>query len=243
MIEGRIHSLESFSTVHGPGIRFVIFMQGCPLRCLYCHNPDTWDVNVEPAYLMSAQELLEEVLKYKRFILNGGVTVTGGEPLLQSVFLEEFFKLCREEGIHTALDTSGAITSTAAFDMLEYVDLVLLDIKAIDPDLHKELTKAKIDKPLTFLNHLQDIGKDTWVRHVVVPDLTDDTEQLERLADYLTQFSVIKKVELLPYHVMGVSKYEEMGMEYALKDTEALSSENLAVAEGVFFKKGLPLTI
>jgi pyruvate formate lyase activating enzyme len=200
-------------------------------------------VNVEPAYLMSAQELLEEVLKYKRFILNGGVTVTGGEPLLQSVFLEEFFKLCREEGIHTALDTSGAITSTAAFDMLEYVDLVLLDIKAIDPDLHKELTKAKIDKPLTFLNHLQDIGKDTWVRHVVVPDLTDDTEQLERLADYLTQFSVIKKVELLPYHVMGVSKYEEMGMEYALKDTEALSSENLAVAEGVFFKKGLPLTI
>ncbi len=243
MIKGRIHSLESFGTVDGPGIRFVIFMQGCPLRCLYCHNPDTWDVNVEPAYLMSAQELLEEVLKYKRFILNGGVTVTGGEPLLQSVFLEEFFKLCREEGIHTALDTSGAITSTAAFDMLEYVDLVLLDIKAIDPDLHKELTKAKIDKPLTFLNHLQDIGKDTWVRHVVVPDLTDDTEQLERLADYLTQFSVIKKVELLPYHVMGVSKYEEMGMEYALKDTEALSSENLAVAEGVFFKKGLPLTI
>ena len=243
MIKGRIHSLESFGTVDGPGIRFVVFMQGCPLRCLYCHNPDTWDVNVEPAYLMSAQELLEEVLKYKRFILNGGVTVTGGEPLLQSVFLEEFFKLCREEGIHTALDTSGAITSTAAFDMLEYVDLVLLDIKAIDPDLHKELTKAKIDKPLTFLNHLQDIGKDTWVRHVVVPDLTDDTEQLERLADYLTQFSVIKKVELLPYHVMGVSKYEEMGMEYALKDTEALSSENLAVAEGVFFKKGLPLTI
>ena len=243
MIKGRIHSLESFGTVDGPGIRFVVFMQGCPLRCLYCHNPDTWDVNVEPAYLMSAQELLEEVLKYKRFILNGGVTVTGGEPLLQSVFLEEFFKLCREEGIHTALDTSGAITSTAAFDMLEYVDLVLLDIKAIDPELHKQLTKARIDKPLAFLNHLQDIGKDTWVRHVVVPNLTDDTEQLEKLADYLTQFSVIKKVELLPYHVMGVSKYEEMGMEYALKDTEALSSENLAVAEGVFFKKGLPLTI
>ncbi len=243
MIKGRIHSLESFGTVDGPGIRFVIFMQGCPLRCLYCHNPDTWDVNVEPAYLMSAQELLEEVLKYKRFILNGGVTVTGGEPLLQSVFLKEFFKLCREEGIHTALDTSGAITSTAAFDMLEYVDLVLLDIKAIDPELHKQLTKARIDKPLAFLNHLQDIGKDTWVRHVVVPNLTDDTEQLEKLADYLTQFSVITKVELLPYHVMGVSKYEEMGMEYALKDTEALSSENLSVAEGIFSEKELPLRI
>ncbi len=243
MIKGRIHSLESFGTVDGPGIRFVVFMQGCPLRCLYCHNPDTWDVNVEPAYLMSAQELLEEVLKYKRFILNGGVTVTGGEPLLQSVFLKEFFKLCREEGIHTALDTSGAITSTAAFDMLEYVDLVLLDIKAIDPELHKQLTKARIDKPLAFLNHLQDIGKDTWVRHVVVPNLTDDTEQLEKLADYLTQFSVIKKVELLPYHVMGVSKYEEMGMEYALKDTEALSSENLSVAEGIFSEKELPLRI
>src|SRR5690554_3467519 len=166
-MKGRIHSLESFGTVDGPGIRFVIFMQGCPLRCLYCHNPDTWDVNVEPAYMMSAKELLDEVLKYKRFILNGGVTVTGGEPLLQSVFLKEFFKLCREEGIHTAIDTSGAITSTAAFDMLEYVDLVLLDIKAIDPELHKNLTSARLDKPLAFLNHLQEIGKDTWIRHVV----------------------------------------------------------------------------
>ena len=243
MIKGRIHSLESFGTVDGPGIRFVIFMQGCPLRCLYCHNPDSWDVRVEPAYLMSAQELLEEVLKYKRFILNGGVTVTGGEPLLQSVFLKEFFKLCREEGIHTALDTSGAITSTAAFEMLEYVDLVLLDIKAIDPELHKHITSAKIDKPITFLNHLQEIGKDTWIRHVVVPNLTDDKEQLERLADYLARFNVIKKVELLPYHVMGVSKYEEMGMEYVLKDTEALSSEKLAVAEEIFSKKGLPLTV
>lgn len=243
MIKGRIHSLESFGTVDGPGIRFVIFMQGCPLRCLYCHNPDTWDVNVEPAYSMTAQELLEEVLKYKRFILNGGVTVTGGEPLLQSVFLKEFFKLCREEGIHTAIDTSGAITSVAAFEMLEYVDLVLLDIKAIDPELHKQLTKARIDKPLAFLNHLQEIGKDTWVRHVVVPDLTDDKEQLEKLAHYLTQFSVVKKVEILPYHVMGVSKYEEMGMEYALKDTEALSSEQLAVAETIFSEKGLPLRI
>ena len=243
MIKGRIHSLESFGTVDGPGIRFVVFMQGCPLRCLYCHNPDTWDVNVEPAYLMSAQELLEEVLKYKRFILNGGVTVTGGEPLLQSVFLKEFFKLCREEGIHTAIDTSGAITSTAAFEMLEYVELVLLEYKAIDPELHEQLTKARIDKPLAFLNHLQEIGKDTWVRHVVVPELTNDKEQLEKLAHYLTQFSVIKKVELLPYHVMGVSKYEEMGMEYALKDTEALSSENLSVAEGIFSEKELPLRI
>lgn len=243
MIKGRIHSLESFGTVDGPGIRFVIFMQGCPLRCLYCHNPDTWNVRVEPAYLMSAQELLEEVLRYKRFILNGGVTVTGGEPLLQSVFLKEFFKLCREEGIHSALDTSGSITSTAAYEMLEYVDLVLLDIKAIDPELHKHLTSARIDKPLAFLNHLQEIGKDTWIRHVVVPNLTYDKELLENLADYLTRFNVIKKVELLPYHIMGVSKYEELGMEYALKETEALSSEKLAVAEGIFSNKGLPLTI
>ncbi|HLW08772.1 MAG TPA: pyruvate formate-lyase-activating protein [Fermentimonas sp.] len=240
-MKGRIHSFESFGTVDGPGIRFVIFMQGCPLRCLYCHNPDSWDVRVEPSYSMTAQELLEEVLKYKRFISNGGVTVTGGEPLLQSVFLKEFFKLCQSEGIHTALDTSGSITSSAAFELLEYTDLVLLDIKAIDAQLHKHLTGARIDKPLAFLNHLQDIGKDTWVRHVVVPDLTYDVAQLEKLANYLTQFSVIKKVELLGYHLMGVSKYEELGMEYALKDTDALSAEQLSVAEKIFSSKGLPI--
>ena len=240
-MKGRIHSLESFGTVDGPGIRFVIFMQGCPLRCLYCHNPDSWDVHVEPSYSMTAQELLEEVLKYKRFISNGGVTVTGGEPLLQSTFLTEFFKLCKDEGIHTALDTSGSLTNTASFDLLEFTDLVLLDIKAIDADLHKHLTGAKTDKPLAFLNHLQEIGKDTWVRHVVVPDLTDDKVQLEKLADYLIQFSVIKKVELLGYHLMGVSKYEELGMEYALKDTQSLSADQLAVAENIFLSKGLPI--
>lgn len=242
-MKAKIHSLESFGTVDGPGIRFVIFMQGCPLRCLYCHNPDTWDVNVEPAYTMSAQELLDEVLKYKRFILNGGVTVTGGEPLLQSSFLKVFFQLCREEHIHTAIDTSGAITSPAAYEMLEYVDLVLLDIKAIDPNMHRRLTSSRLDKPLAFLNHLQDIGKDTWIRHVVVPNYTDDNVQLENLADYLTQFSVIKKVELLPYHVMGVLKYKELGIEYPLKGIEQLSNERIAVAEKIFSDRGLPLRI
>lgn len=154
-IKGNIHSLESFGTVDGPGIRFVIFMQGCPLRCLYCHNPDTWDSKGLAKYQMTPEELLAEVLRYKNFIAKGGVTVTGGEPLLQAEFLREFFCLCREAGIHTALDTSGYICTPKALAVLEYADLVLLDIKTIDPDLHPRLTAVKLDNTLRFLDELE----------------------------------------------------------------------------------------
>ncbi|NDV58354.1 pyruvate formate-lyase-activating protein [Bacteroides sp. 519] len=238
-MKGRIHSLESFGTVDGPGIRFVIFMQGCPLRCLYCHNPDTWDTQNPSKYTMTASELLEEVLKYKNFIAKGGITVTGGEPLLQAEFLKEFFILCRAEGIHTALDTSGCILNDKIKELLQYVDLVLLDIKTLDVELHQTLTGIKRDGPLKFLDYLEANHIDTWIRHVIVPGLTDNDESLEKIAQYLTHFTVIKKIELLPYHIMGENKYEQLGMEYRLKGVEPLSAERLENARTIFRKQNL----
>jgi pyruvate formate-lyase 1-activating enzyme len=241
MNKGRIHSLESFGTVDGPGIRFVVFMQGCPLRCLYCHNPDTWDTKNPSKYSITASELLEEVLKYKNFIAKGGVTVTGGEPLLQPEFLTAFFGLCRAEGIHTALDTSGYTLNDKVKELLKYVDLVLLDIKTLEPDLHKALTGIKREGTLKFLDYLEENKIDTWIRHVVVPGLTDNDERLEKLAEFLTHFSVVKRIELLPYHVMGVNKYEQLGLEYKLKDVNPLSAERLDNARKIFGKYNLPL--
>ena len=236
---GYIHSLESFGTVDGPGIRFVVFMQGCPLRCLYCHNPDTWEVKRETPYQLEPEALLAEVLRYKNFIAKGGVTVTGGEPLLQPEFLKEFFRLCRENGIHTALDTSGYICSGKALKVLEYVDLVLLDIKTIDAGLHPRLTAVKLDNTLRFLDELEKRDIPVWVRHVVVPSLTDNDEDLEKLAGYVSRYKVIQKAELLPYHTMGIYKYEAQGLDYKLKGVEPLSAERLANAKTIFRKHGI----
>lgn len=242
-VKGRIHSLESFGTVDGPGLRFVIFLQGCPLRCLYCHNPDTWDVHVPAPYEMTAPELLQEVLKYKNYIRQGGVTVTGGEPLLQAAFLKEFFRLCKEEGLHTVLDTSGYIYSPQALEVLTYTDLVLLDIKAIDPGQYKTLTGVKLNNTLKFLDYLEEHRIDTWIRHVIVPGLTDDDEQLEKLAHYLTPYAVVKKVELISYHTMGAHKYEQLGINYTLKDTSPLSPERLENARQIFKRHHLTLSV
>ena len=238
---GKIHSLESFGTVDGPGIRFVVFMQGCPLRCLYCHNPDTWDVHRKTPYQLTPEALMDEVLRYKSFIAKGGVTVTGGEPLLQADFLKAFFQLCRKHGIHTALDTSGCVYSQKVLDLLEYTDLVLLDIKSIRAGFHEKLTGMKVDNTLRLLDYLQSKNIPVWIRHVIVPNLTDDAESLAALADYLKPFSVIEKVELLPYHTMGVNKYELEGMDYPLKDTQALAQEQLDAAKQIFKEAGLPV--
>lgn len=236
---GRIHSLESFGTVDGPGIRFVVFLQGCPLRCLYCHNPDTWDPKQSGKYLLSPEELLEEVLRYKSFIAKGGVTVTGGEPLMQPEFLYEFYSLCKENGLHTALDTSGAIFTEPVQKVYDIVDLVLLDVKSIDPNQHKELTGVRIDNTLQTLNYLEEKNKPTWVRHVIVPGWTDDDLLLKKTADYLVPYRCIEKVELLPYHDMGTRKYEQLGMEYRLKNTLPLSKERLENARTIFREAGL----
>lgn len=218
MLKGRIHSLESFGTVDGPGIRFVVFMQGCPLRCQFCHNPDTWDPNAPTPYELSPQELLQETLKYRNFIRKGGVTASGGEPLLQAAFVREYFRLCQEKGIHTALDTSGSIYTDESLSILDHTDLVLLDIKTLDEDFHKQYTGVEIHHNRMFLSHLQSIGQSTWIRQVLVPGRTDSKEYLTKLAQTISSHPVIEKVELLPYHSMGKYKYEKLGIPYVLED-------------------------
>ena len=216
-------------------------MQGCPLRCLYCHNPDSWDKNASGEYQFTPEELLNEVLKYKSFIAKGGVTVTGGEPLMQAEFVRKFFLLCRENGIHTTIDTSGAMFTQPVRDLLDVTDLVLLDVKSIEATQFKALTGAKIDNTLKTLNYLEEKQIPTWVRHVVVPKWTDNDELLQKLADYLKPYKCIEKVELLPYHKMGTHKYEQMGMDYKLKGIEALSEERVQNAKEIFENAGLVL--
>lgn len=227
LIKGKIHSLESFGTVDGPGIRFVTFLQGCPLRCQYCHNPDTWDAHRAVKYEYTPQELLDEVLKYKNFIKSGGVTLTGGEPLMQPDFAREYFRLCKEAGLHTALDTSGAIYNEKTLAVLDYTDLVLLDIKALDADRCRKVCGSDGGNALLLLDELQCRGIAVWLRHVVVPGLTDDDAALNALVNFLRPYTVIQKIEWLPYHTMGVFKYEELGLDYPLKGIEPLSAERI----------------
>lgn len=227
MLKGRIHSIESFGTVDGPGIRFVAFMQGCPMRCGFCHNPDTWDPLAKVGYELTPEELLERVKRYRGYIKNGGVTLSGGEPLMQAEFAAEFFRLCRSAGFHTALDTSGAIFNEAARQALAAADLVLLDIKTADDSLHRSYTGHSRDNNKACLDYLQSIGKPVWIRHVIVPGRTDSDASIKLLRDYLEPYTVIEKVELLPYHTMGVYKYAEMGIPYPLAGVPALSEERL----------------
>ncbi len=204
------------------------------MRCMFCHNPDTWDVNAPVQYEMSPEELFDEVIKYKNFIKKGGVTVSGGEPLVQAKFVAEFFKICQQNGIHTALDTSGVIFNDKARNVLEFTDLVLLDIKTTDDTLHKTYTGCTRDNNHKFLEYLQQIGKPTWIRHVVVPGYTYDDSRLKAVADYLSQYSVIQRIELLPYHTMGCFKYEKLGIKYPLEGVKDLTNEELKHAQTFF---------
>lgn len=225
---GRIHSLESFGTVDGPGIRFVVFLQGCPMRCQFCHNPDTWDVEEKVKYEWTAEELMEEVLRYKNFIRTGGVTCTGGEPLVQAQFVADFFALCHKQGIHTALDTSGALPlSDAVRNAIAESDLVMLDVKTVDDSFHETYTGHSRQNNHAMLEYLQQTGKPTWLRHVVVPGITDTEESLTAFARYAAQYSVVERIELLPYHAMGAYKYETMGIPYPLKDVPPLKPERI----------------
>lgn len=221
---GRIHSFESFGTVDGPGVRFVTFMQGCPLRCQFCHNPDTWDLNGKCQYEFTPEQLRDEVVKYRSFIKSGGVTVSGGEPLMQSEFVAEFFRLCHAEGLHTALDTSGAIITDKVLEVLDNTDLVLLDIKTMDAELYPTLTGVKQNNNLAFLDILEERKIKTWVRHVVVPNLTDNDEWLRKLGEHVSHYDCVEKIEILPYHTLGTYKYEKLGEKYKLEGVPALSA-------------------
>ena len=222
---GRIHSFESFGTVDGPGVRFVTFMQGCPLRCQFCHNPDTWDPKGKYQYEFTPEQLRDEVVKYRSFIKSGGVTVSGGEPLMQSEFVAEFFRLCHDEGLHTALDTSGAIITDKVLKVLDNTDLVLLDIKTMDAELYPTLTGVKQNNNLAFLDILEERKIKTWVRHVVVPNLTDNDVWLRKLGEHVSHYDCVEKIEILPYHTLGTYKYEKLGEKYKLEGVPALSAQ------------------
>lgn len=233
---GFIHSTESFGTVDGPGIRFVVFLQGCPLRCLYCHNPDTWDKNKGTE--KTADEILVEFNKNRDFYKRGGITVTGGEPLLQLDFVTELFKKAKEKNIHTCLDTSGIIFNKNSAELkskfaelIKYTDLVMLDIKHIDSEKHKALTGSPNKNVLDFAEYLNENNIPIWVRHVVVKGHTDDKEDLKRLGRYLAHLKNLKALDVLPYHTMGISKYKELGISYPLEETEALSVQEAVKAK------------
>lgn len=235
---GKIHSFESFGTVDGPGTRFVIFMQGCSMRCKYCHNPDTWNFNGGKEY--SAQEVAQTVLKYKSYLSRGGVTVSGGEPLLQIEFVTELFSILKEHGIHTAVDTSGITfykddkQSVSLHEkLLEVTDLVLLDIKHIDDTEHKKLTGFSNSHALNFARFLSDKGTPVWIRHVLVDGITDNDEYLKSLKQFIDMLKNVQAVEVLPYHGMGETKYKKLGIKYALEGMKPPSAERVANARKI----------
>lgn len=205
------------------------------MRCLFCHNPDTWDAHAPVQYEMTPEQLLEETLRYRTYIRHGGVTVSGGEPLVQAEFVSDYFRLCQAEGLHTALDTSGAIFNERTREVLKHTDLVLLDVKTLDAEQHVPYTGCTIDNNLRTLDYLRETGKPTWIRHVLVPGYTYDERKMEALAQFLVPYaSIIERVELLPYHVMGRYKYEKLGIDYPLRDVEPLTREQKQHAMEIF---------
>lgn len=236
---GRVHSFESFGTVDGPGIRFVVFVQGCPMRCQYCHNPDTWAINGGKEY--SAEQVAQNALRYKNYFANGGgVTVSGGEPLLQIPFVTQLFTILKQHGVHTALDTSGVLftqSNKSLIDgLLSVTDLVLLDVKHIDDNKHKSLTGQSNQNVLAFAKYLSDSGKPMWIRHVLVSGITDDDEYLKSLSKFISGLKTVQRVEVLPYHTMGVSKYEKLGVDYPLKGLQPPTKERIINAREILCK-------
>ena len=220
---GNINSIETMGLVDGPGIRIVVFMQGCNLRCAFCHNPEMW--KIEPKLQMTPEQLVRRILKYKNYFdNNGGVTFSGGEPLVQKEFLIETLKLCKICNIHTALDTAGF--GDGDYDeILKYVDLVIFDIKAIDKNKYREITTRNIDASLKFLNDCQRLNKKMWLRQVIVPGINDNIEYVKELKKFIKPLKNILKVEFLPYHLLGVEKYKKLGIPYRLDGVEAMDQD------------------
>lgn len=224
MVKGKIHSIESMGLVDGPGIRVVVFFQGCALRCKFCHNPDTWTYDGGQEY--TPEELVKKIARFKTYFKSsgGGVTFSGGDPLRQPEFLLEVLKLCKEQGIHTCLDTAGV--GLGDYDeILKYVDLVLFDIKHFTRDEYKNVTCRDIDESLNFLEAMKRNNTKMWIRHVVVPGLTDGEEHIKELKKYIDKIPNVEKVELLPYHLLGVNKYEGLGIKYALEGVPAMDKD------------------
>ena len=223
---GRIHSIETFGAVDGPGVRFVVFFQGCPMRCAYCHNPDTWDVNGGTE--MTVDEIYKKFERNKAFYEKGGVTASGGEPMMQIEFLTELFTRFHDEGVHTCLDTSGIMfmgENEKTDKLLAVTDLVMLDIKRFDRDGHKELTGHYNDGILAFAKYLSDRNKKMWVRFVCVPGVTDADNELKEYGKFLSNLKTLEALDVLPYHTMGVKKYEALNIPYRLEGLKPATSE------------------
>lgn len=231
---GRIHSIESFGTVDGPGIRFVIFMQGCGLKCKYCHNRDTWDMC--GGAITSVDELITKIERYKSYILpsGGGVTITGGEPLLQVKFLITLFRELKKRKIPTAIDTSGMVDITDDIkELLSLTDLILLDIKHINDEKCKKLVGFSNKKELEFAKYLSNNNIPVWIRQVIIPGITDNKEDLLQLKDFIASLKNVRNIELLPYHKLGKSKWENLGIDYELKDIPSATSEDIKRAKEI----------
>ena len=229
----KVHSIESFGTVDGPGIRFVLFLQGCHLQCKYCHNRDTWNMN--GGEYKSLDDIFEKIMKYKNYIYpNGGVTVTGGEPLLQVNFLIELFKKLKKENIHTCVDTSGMVALTDDIKkLLSLTDLVLLDIKHFNSEKCKNLVGFNNEKELAFARYLSDNNIHMWIRQVLVPGYTDDEQDLLQLKDFISSLSTVDKVEILPYHDMGRYKWENLGFKYELDGVRIANDDDVNRAKNL----------
>lgn len=239
-MKGYIHSTESFGSVDGPGVRFLIFMQGCPMRCAYCHNPDTWKVSNNDAQAVEADELLDKAERYRSYWgKKGGITVSGGEALMQTDFLIELFTKAKQRGIHTCLDTSAQpFTRKEPYfskfqQLMEVTDLLLLDIKHIDNEEHKRLTRHSNENILDCARYLSEIGKPVWIRHVLVPGITANTEQLTRLRQFLDTLTNVERVDILPYHTLGIFKWKELGIPYTLDNVPTPTKEQMEEAQRI----------
>lgn len=240
---GNIHSIETLGTVDGPGIRYVVFTQGCLLRCQFCHNADTWELGTGKQ--MSVSEIMNDLISYLPFIQSsgGGITVSGGEPLLQLPFLIELFKECKKQGIHTTIDSSGGCYSNAKLfqeqlaELLQYTDLILLDLKHINRKKHIQLTGMPNDHILEFAGFLSEKKVPIWIRHVLVPTITDDETDLNEMADFISTLTNVQKIEILPYHKLGVYKWEALGLEYPLKQIEPPNDAQVEKALHILSRK------
>lgn len=242
-MDGKIHSIETFGLVDGPGVRYVLFLQGCNMRCKYCHNPETWSFD-DAKFTVSAKDAFNKAYKYKNYWKkngkpNGGITVSGGEPLLQIDFVTEFFKYAKEKGVHTTLDSSGsAFTREEPFfskfnELIKYTDLVMLDIKHIDDEEHKKLTGHTNKNILDCARYLSEQGIPMWIRHVLVPGITDKDEYLKKTREFIDTLDTVKKVEVLPYHTLGAYKWKELGIPYKLEGVDPPTEDRIANAKKI----------
>ncbi|WP_442819126.1 pyruvate formate-lyase-activating protein [Streptomyces sp. NBC_01235] len=239
-LTGRIHSWDLSTGVDGPGTRFVLFLSGCPLRCLYCANPDTW--HMRDGREVTVDEVMAEIEKYRAFVTTagGGVTITGGEPLLQSAFTGEVLRRCKEAGLHTALDTSGFLGVRATDELLADTDLVLLDIKSFDIGTYRKLTGGRLAPTLSFATRLDRLGVPMWIRYVLVPGWTDDPRSVDALADFVARLGTAERVDVLPFHKLGAPKYEALGIPFPLRDTPVPDPALIDGVRARFQEQGVP---